>query len=529
MGSPQQSWLKVFSSAMILVLLGAVWFTLMPVQFGGRAAYAIINGNSMEPNFHRGDLVILHRASVYQINDVVTYRHPEIGPVIHRIINREGDRFFFKGDNNDWIDPYQPRQAEIIGKLWLHIPSAGKALEQVRTPWGMALLAVIIVGPLVFTPIKRSQHQSRRRKHARRSSKEQAMSNPGSNKTDILLIVVTLVLGAVALAIFTFTRPLTNPTSSPLTYEQRGTFSYSAAALPGIYTSDTVQTGEPIFRQLVDRVTVNFDYQQSVAGLPGNLPGTTRFVAQISHRSGWKWVIELQPETIFDGSTFSTSADIELAQVQAIIDNFEQQTGFHNQQYTLTVGPEVVIAGTLAGQLVHDTFSPGLTFTFDALQMQLVQGSSAVVSGTGTVNYSGQTPNTISILGLELEVATARQLAVAGLVLAVGALVIGGGFMLWGGPSSEGAQLQAKYGSLLVTVQNMDLGSESKVIEVVTLDDLAKIAQRVGCMILHQPHGSTQHYVVQDGEITYRYQFIEDGKNPAMTRLQPSLGVKNYD
>ena len=75
----------------------------------------------------------------------------------------------------------------------------------------------------------------------------------------------------------------------------------------------------------------------------------------------------------------------------------------------------------------------------------------------------------------------------------------------------------------------MDLGRESKVIEVVTLDDLAKIAQRVGCMILHQPHGSTHHYFVQDGEITYRYQFVEDGKKPAMTRLQPSLETKTHD
>lgn len=32
--------------------------------------------------------------------------------VIHRIV---------RGDNNDWDDPWHPRPADIIGKLWLHV------------------------------------------------------------------------------------------------------------------------------------------------------------------------------------------------------------------------------------------------------------------------------------------------------------------------------------------------------------------------------------------------------------------------
>src|ERR1051325_5089533 len=103
-------------AALLSVLLGAVWVAFAPIQFGGQAAYVIVNGISMEPGMHRGDLAILRQASDYQVGDVVTYRHPQIGPVIHRIIARDGDHLVFKGDNNSWIDGYRPTQEECIGK-----------------------------------------------------------------------------------------------------------------------------------------------------------------------------------------------------------------------------------------------------------------------------------------------------------------------------------------------------------------------------------------------------------------------------
>ena len=152
-----------------------------------------------------------------------------------------------------------------------------------------------------------------------------------------------------------------------------------------------------------------------------------------------------------------------------------------------------------------------------------------MVSQAGVVDYPSEMPTTISFLGFELDVATARQLAVAGLVFAVAVLLMGGGLMLWSGSGSETARWQAKYGALLVMVQNVDLGPQSKIIDVVSLDDLAKIAQRVGCMILYQTHGSTHHYFVQDGEISYRYQVVEQSRKPAITGLQPSFWTQSHD
>jgi signal peptidase I len=50
---------KSFSAALGFIAIVLVWIFFAPVQIGGQAFYVIINGNSMEPNFHWGDLVVL--------------------------------------------------------------------------------------------------------------------------------------------------------------------------------------------------------------------------------------------------------------------------------------------------------------------------------------------------------------------------------------------------------------------------------------------------------------------------------------
>ncbi|TET33627.1 MAG: signal peptidase I, partial [Anaerolineales bacterium] len=124
-------------SAMILVLMAALWFTFSQVQFGGQSSYIMIAGASMEPSLHYGDLIVAHEEQTYAVGDVVTYRHPIIGPVIHRIIDRTGETYTFKGDNNDWVDSYEPTSAELIGKSWIHIPGAAKLLQKLRSSSGI--------------------------------------------------------------------------------------------------------------------------------------------------------------------------------------------------------------------------------------------------------------------------------------------------------------------------------------------------------------------------------------------------------
>ena len=114
-----------FPLSFLLSLFVAIlfWLAFAPTQLGGQVTYVIVDGNSMEPKFHFGDLVLVRRQDTYQIGDAVTYQNAELGRfVFHRIVNIQTDRFILQGDHNTWLDGYQPNQSEIIGKLWIHIP-----------------------------------------------------------------------------------------------------------------------------------------------------------------------------------------------------------------------------------------------------------------------------------------------------------------------------------------------------------------------------------------------------------------------
>src|SRR6266508_6307538 len=187
------------STTLLLILLGAAWVAFAPIQFGGQAAYVIVNGNSMEPLYHRGDLVIIRAQPDYQVGDIVTYRHPQIGPVIHRIIGRDVERFVFKGDHNNFIDPYRPIRSELIGKAWIFVPSVGNVIEQLRKPLSMAILAAV-AGVLIMAPMIIGANQRAPRKRGRRQpgQPQPAISQRSGNNEGLLLALAALACAALA-------------------------------------------------------------------------------------------------------------------------------------------------------------------------------------------------------------------------------------------------------------------------------------------------------------------------------------------
>jgi hypothetical protein len=212
--------------------------------------------------------------------------------------------------------------------------------------------------------------------------------------------------------------------------------------------------------------------------------------------------------------------------LQALIDSLEQQTGFASSQYTLTIVPTVVISGTLADQFLQDTFSPHLVFQLDEVQMQLAPNSGSAAdtadplkpSQGGILKRAREAPNTISLLGFTLPVSAARHIAVIGLVVSLAGMLGLGLLALRSARGDEASRIQSKYGPLLITVHNSDAAAGGRVIEVAAIDDLVKIAQRDGRMILHQERDSSHHYFIQDNDLTYRYQTGASGQGKDETR-----------
>lgn len=150
---------------LVFALCGTValaWFAwLRPTALGGDASYVIVRGTSMEPTYHDGDLVLARRAGSYAKGDVIVFQvggaFNDPAMVIHRIVGGDGHRgHVTRGDNRDRTDPWQPRDASIIGKATFALPGFGRAADVVRSPWFLALLGAMVV---FFDGARRRRHR----------------------------------------------------------------------------------------------------------------------------------------------------------------------------------------------------------------------------------------------------------------------------------------------------------------------------------------------------------------------------------
>ena len=148
-----RSTVQVAVGAAVLALLVLVW----PQSFGGKMAYVKVDGHSMDPTFHLGDLALVARQSSYRVGDAVAYRIPdgEFGAgamVIHRLVGGDGVRgYVTKGDNRSIADEWHPTDADIVGRVRFDIPAAGNAVGELTKPMdvgglvaGLTVLVMVI-------------------------------------------------------------------------------------------------------------------------------------------------------------------------------------------------------------------------------------------------------------------------------------------------------------------------------------------------------------------------------------------------
>ncbi len=143
--------------ALVLALVVAWFFLFRPQFLGGPAAYVIVSGHSMVPTLRDGDLVIVHRQEAYAPGDIVAYRIPKGEPgeghiVIHRVVGgSDAEGYVTQGDNRSTPDLWRPLPADVVGKLWLHLPGVGDLLGLLRSPLLMAAVAASVTAVLVLT------------------------------------------------------------------------------------------------------------------------------------------------------------------------------------------------------------------------------------------------------------------------------------------------------------------------------------------------------------------------------------------
>jgi signal peptidase I len=479
--------------------LAATW----PARLGGAVSYVSTHGTSMEPAFHQGDLAAVRASSTYRVGDVVAYRSRLLDTVVlHRIVAVDHGHFSFKGDNNSWQDADRPVAADLIGRLWLHIPRGGLLLAWLHTPalWAAGItLALGIAAP----------------SQARRQRKRPSMPISSSISASAYWAVRTVAIGLVACAVafaalggVALAHPTTTTGEAKLPYTERGAFTYSAAVAPGaVYDDGRVDTGEPIYLRLAKSVDIHFAYGFVADGAA--IDGTLALRAEVSDGSGWRRTIELQSPTPFRGAQAEGSTTLELGTFEALVAEVRAATGAGTSTYDVDILADVTVSGTLHGRSFTATFEPKLPLHLDALRLAPdgpaeKSASRFATSTTGAVKIRTSSADRLEVAGRGITTETARRVAGIGMVISTitAAMLI---VAMRRRRPTPAARIRMQYRRLIVGVDAAEVGSHLVVFDVGSIADLARLAEQHASLMLHQHVDGRDTYLFQVGRTVYRH------------------------
>jgi signal peptidase I len=502
-------WNKSFWLALLPALLVIVWLNFAPLALGGPVTYVIITGISMEPNFHTGDLVVAHTKPYYQVNDRVVYHHRVMDRfVFHRIVGRSLDRFVLKGENNTWLDSYYPLPEDILGAYWFRLPWVGLVVRWMRQPWMMGSLSGVIGLASVWSVWQeRPSRRSRKKKPMKTSPRWLTPKNLNRFSEGAFFTLGLLLFLSLAAAFFAFRAPLERQMPDDAPYRQAGEFFYQASAPAGIYDSEQVQTGDPIFLELTCNMEIGFRYQ-FFGEDQQEINGTQALTAVVSDVNGWKRTLPLQPVTDFSGDTYTTTASIDLCAVAGMVENLKEETGLMHNEYALTFKVATTVQGSLQGKHLQDSFAPSLAFQFDKISFWLKEPVDPTIDPLhpeqlGMLRSFGIEPNVLSLMQWNIPVKAARVVSGVGFGFSALGLILLGWILSRTKKLGPEARIQLRYGAFLVGVEH--LGALDNPVDVASMADLTRLAERYGVMVLHHPQENQHIYVVHAEQAIYRY------------------------
>jgi hypothetical protein len=195
--------------------------------------------------------------------------------------------------------------------------------------------------------------------------------------------------------------------------------------------------------------------------------------------------------------------------LEKLAQSMEAGTDFHPGAYTLTVSPNIRLTGDLAGRALDASFNPSLPFIYDRIHFYLLQnaeqGNSLNPTEAGALSDERQTANTILLLGMEVPVPAMRWFAILGLLGSLAAVVLLGMKVQAVSKGNPIGFIRIRYSSMLVDIQQTMLVNIADIVDVGSIDDLAKLAEKFNAMILHSENGNSHTFYVRVEGATYRF------------------------
>lgn len=499
----------------LVALTVGLWLLFAPKVLGGKVSYIVVSGNSMEPNFHKGDLVLTRELPGYEVGDAVAYYHPLLdGIVFHRVVEITQGRYFLQGDANNWLDSYTPASDEVLGKKWVRLEGFGRYLEKARQPEWLAAIVVSFVLMTIWPGDSvqdedddevDSPGRERKKQKGRIMAKQQRIH-------ELIYLFLSLAgIGIIGLVFF-FTRPITEIVESFSNLKHQGAFSYEADSKEEVYQDGKAKTGEPVFRNASSSMITTFEYSQGHDAVE-NIQGTYQLSYEIKDESGWSRTVEVLPPTDFSADQLTFSGKIWFHQIDAVIKDFEEATLVSRGVYTLSIIPVVTIHVGGEGGL-KSTFSPNLDFQFSDLEVRMLRSQEEDVLNPEQNFILADTTSqesSVDLLSFSIPVKVGRWMFGFLLVASLGAA----GYLLWADVSAKNAgQAEAisyQYGDLIVKVKEYADVSERILVEDFLA--LVSLAERNRKNILYiEMRDEKQYFVILETKMYYFSIFEESAK-----------------
>lgn len=497
------------------LILGLIATAILGIFVGfssGALSLVETHGNSMAPRITTGDLVIVRASSTYQVGEVVAYSSPELRQVVlHRVKALQDGQYTFRGDHNDFDDPEQLTQRQLIGKELLHIPHGGLWLDRLTSPTGLGILTfgLLLAGGGTTVATRRRRRKNAMSAHASLSRTPPSGGLSGwspRSRTAATAAAVTATVG-ILLCLVSWTQPTASGGTATQSAARTMTFSYEAEVPASPAYDDTrVTAPAPIFRNLADQLDLSYSYQGG--------PGSLSVVAELTTASGWQSTVPLRPTVDFTDSQYAGSVRLHLDQLDRRAQAAAEATGIPATQVDIAVVATVTTAD-------GHQFTPRLAFTLTPLQLTLVGGQSALtVTETTSAEGTSPTDDTLELAGYQVSVSTVRT-ASAALVLAGFLTLLVLGLAHRRTATTEAAAIKRRYAPILLGVEPVPSPPGRPVIDVHEFVALARIAERYGLLVMHWTRSNVETFVVHDDGITYRYR---TGTGHRAPMSQPSTG-----
>ncbi|MEM4978728.1 MAG: signal peptidase I, partial [Candidatus Nezhaarchaeales archaeon] len=147
---------------LVAILVVVAFFEVLKVASGTDVPLAIVEGTSMVPVLHSGDIVLLVGAkpSDLKVGDIIVYKYGGKF-IIHKIIHievKDGKYFFVtQGENNKAPDPYLVSEDQVVGRVFcVLIPRVGIILQEPFKYVVIGLLLLTFIA-LIIKPLKKRE------------------------------------------------------------------------------------------------------------------------------------------------------------------------------------------------------------------------------------------------------------------------------------------------------------------------------------------------------------------------------------